>query len=53
MLDRDMSSRQMRGRGANDTFEDGQRVLLHVDHIVSIEEGGTDIDSAFPFRPRY
>lgn len=42
VLDRDMSECQMCGRGVGDTFEDGQRVLLHVDHIVSVEEGGSD-----------
>ena len=30
------------GRGVGDRHEDGQNVVLHVDHIVSKAEGGTD-----------
>ncbi|MDE0115215.1 MAG: HNH endonuclease [bacterium] len=42
VLERNGSTCQMCARGVGDTFEDGQRVVLHVDHILNVDEGGTD-----------
>lgn len=42
VIQRNSSTCQMCGRGVGDTFEDGGRVLLHVDHIINKDEGGSD-----------
>lgn len=42
VLQRNGSTCQMCGRGVGDTYEDGSRVVLHVDHIVNKDEGGSD-----------